>query len=67
MSSGEGSRCDTGRPLLHLDMDRGRSLFDLVTLTEELSEAFGTEVNVLTEGSLSPYLRDAILAGSIAL
>jgi predicted nucleotidyltransferase len=48
-------------------MDQGRSLFDLVALTEELSEALGTEVEVLTEGSLSPYLRNAILAKAVAL
>jgi hypothetical protein len=50
-----------------VDMDKGRNLFDLVALTDELREALGTEVNVLTEGSLSPYLRDADLAEAVAL
>lgn len=63
----EGSPEDTGRPLFLVDMDQGRSLFDLVALTEELSEALGTEVKVLTEGSLSPYLRNAILAKAVVL
>lgn len=58
-----GSAC----PLFVVDMDEGRSLFDLVRLTEELCEALGAEVNVLTEESLSPYLRDAILAEAKAL
>lgn len=58
-----GSAC----PLLIVNMDEGRSLFDLVRLTQELSEALGAEVNVLTEGSLSPYLCDAILAEAVAL
>lgn len=58
-----GSAC----PLFIVDMDEGRSLFDLVRLTEELCEALGAEVNVLTEESLSPYLRDAILAEAKAL
>jgi predicted nucleotidyltransferase len=48
-------------------MDAGRSLFDLVALTDELGEALGAEVNVLTEASLSTYLRDAILAEAVAL
>jgi predicted nucleotidyltransferase len=48
-------------------MDQGRNLFDLVALNEELSEALGIEVNVLTEGSLSPYLRDTVLAEAVAL
>lgn len=54
-------------PLLIVDMDAGRSLFDLLRLTQELRETLGIEVNVLTEGSLSPYLRDAILAEAVAL
>jgi len=54
-------------PLLIVDMDEGRSLFDLVRLSQELREALGVEVNLLTEGSLSPYLRDAILAEAVAL
>jgi predicted nucleotidyltransferase len=48
-------------------MDEGRSLFDLVRLTQELGEALGVEVNVLTEGSLSPHLRDSVLAEAVAL
>jgi predicted nucleotidyltransferase len=48
-------------------MDEGRSLFDLVRLAHDLCEALGAKVRVLTEGSLSPYLRDAILAEAKAL
>lgn len=55
------------RPVFIVDMARGRSLFDLVALSEELSAVLGREVNVLTEESLSPYLRDAILAEAVAL
>jgi len=58
-----GSAC----PLFIVDMAEGRSLFDLVRLTEELCKALGAEVNVLTEESLSPYLRDAVLAGAVVL
>lgn len=58
-----GSAC----PLFIVDMDEGRSLFDLVRLRDGLCQALGTEVRVLTEGSLSPYLRDAILAETVAL
>lgn len=43
-------------------MERGRTLFDLVALEEDLSEALGKKVYVLTEASLSPYLRDSVLA-----
>lgn len=52
----------TGRPLILVAMERGRTLFDLVAMEEDLSEALGKKVNVLTEASLSPYLRDSVLA-----
>jgi uncharacterized protein len=50
-----------------VEMDDGRSLLDLVALSDELEEALGVEVDVLTEGGLSPYLRDRILAEAIPL
>lgn len=52
---------------LLVDMAEGRSLFDLVALSDDLEEALGIEVDVVTEGSLSPYLRDRILAEAVAL
>jgi predicted nucleotidyltransferase len=52
---------------LLVDMAKGRSLFDLVALSDELEDALGIDVDVLTEGSLSPYLRDSILAEAVAL
>lgn len=56
-----------GRIVFLVDMDEGRSLFDLVALTEELKEALGVVVDVLTEGSISPYLCDAVLAEATPL
>lgn len=52
---------------LLVEMSEGRSLFDLVALGDELEEALGVEVDVVTEQSLSPYLRDRILAEAVAL
>lgn len=52
---------------LLVDMAEGRSLFDLIALSNELEESLGVDVDVLTEASLSPYLRDRILAEAIAL
>jgi uncharacterized protein len=48
-------------------MDEGTSLFDLVGLSQELEEALGVNVDVLSEGGLSPYLRDRILSEAVAL
>ncbi|MGE0882275.1 MAG: nucleotidyltransferase family protein [Blastocatellales bacterium] len=41
---------------------RGKSLWDIVGLERQLAEALGRKVDLVTEGSLSPYLRDRILA-----
>jgi predicted nucleotidyltransferase len=52
---------------LLVDMSEGRSLFDLVALTDELEKVLGIEVEVVTEGGISPCLRDRILAEAVAL
>lgn len=41
---------------------RGKSLWDVIGLERQLTEALGRRVDLITEGSLSPYLRDSILA-----
>jgi predicted nucleotidyltransferase len=48
-------------------MDAGRSLLDLVALNQDLEDALGRPVDVVSEGGLSPYLRERILAEAIAL
>lgn len=52
---------------LLVEMAPDRNLFDLIALSEELKEALGVEVDVLTEAGLSPYLRDRILAEAVPL
>lgn len=52
---------------LLVDMAEGRSLFDLIALSNDLEEGFGVDVDVVTEASLSPYMRDRILAEAVAL
>jgi len=39
-----------------------RSLLSLVALERQISNALGRKVDLLTEGALSPYLRDRILS-----
>jgi predicted nucleotidyltransferase len=48
-------------------MEPGRSLLDVIDLGDELQELLGRKVDVLTEGGLSPYLRDRINAEAVAL
>jgi predicted nucleotidyltransferase len=42
-------------------LDAGRDLIDLVALCQELEALLGCPVDVVEEGGLSPYLREAIL------
>lgn len=47
---------------LLVDMDKGRTFLDLVAFWQDLEELLGRKVDVVTEGGLSPYLRDRIHA-----
>lgn len=51
----------TGVLDLLVDMAEGRSLFDLIALSNDLEESLGIEVDVVTEAGLSPYVRDRVL------
>lgn len=42
-------------------------LFDLVSLKQELEGKLGRKVDVMTENSLSPYMRDSVLREAIVL
>ncbi len=44
-----------------------KSLLDLVRIERELSEALGRKVDLLTEASISPHLRERILKEMITL
>jgi uncharacterized protein len=52
---------------LLVEMAEDRNLFELIALSQELEDALGIEVDVLTEAGLSPYLRDRILAEALPL
>jgi predicted nucleotidyltransferase len=47
---------------LLVELEPGRSLFDLGGLLMELQDALNREVDVVTENSLHWYIRDRILA-----
>lgn len=42
-----------------------KSLLDLVRIEREFSERLGRKVDLLTEGAISPYLRERILRSSL--
>lgn len=50
---------------LLIEFGKGRDLFDLVALKQELEGKLGSKVDVLTENSLSPYMRDSVLREAI--
>jgi predicted nucleotidyltransferase len=66
-STGHGKQDAAFNLGLLVDMAEGRTLFDLIALSNELEESLGVEVDVVTEASLSPYMRDRVLAGAVAL
>jgi predicted nucleotidyltransferase len=66
-STGHGKQDASSNLGLLVDMAEGRTLFDLIALSNELEESLGVEVDVVTEASPSPYLRDRVLAGAVAL
>jgi predicted nucleotidyltransferase len=52
---------------LLVDMEKGRNLLDLVGFWQDLEELLGCRVDVITDGGISPYLRDRIYAEAIPL
>ena len=52
---------------LLVQMDRGRSLLDLIELTQELESVLQRKVDVLTDEGLSPYLKERIQAEAVPL
>lgn len=44
-----------------------KSLLDLIRIEEQFERALGRKVDLVTEGALSPYLRDRILRDSRVL
>jgi len=60
--AGDGSDVD-----FLIEMEEGRSLLDLAGFWQDLEELLGCDVDVVTEGGLSPYLRDIIVTEAIPL
>jgi predicted nucleotidyltransferase len=48
-------------------MQPGSSLLDIIAIKQDLEEILGRKVDVVTEDSVSPYIRDEILKEAINL
>ena len=62
----DASRADSDIDLL-IDLEPGRSLLDLIAIKQDLEDAIGRSVDVVTEAGLSPYLRQRVLAEAVPL
>jgi predicted nucleotidyltransferase len=52
---------------LLVEMEPGRSLLDLVGLWQDLEDLLGIQVDVLSDGGVSPHLRERIYAEAVPL
>lgn len=56
-----GTQKDDSDIDLLVDLEPGRGLFDLVALKRDLEQEIGKHVDVVTEGALSPYMKEDVL------
>lgn len=61
-TNAEGSDLD-----LLVEFEPGRDLFDLIELKDELEEVSGRSVDIVTERSLSPHIREKVLREAMPL
>lgn len=50
-----------------VEMEEGRSLIDHVALKQDLEDLLGQEVDVVTEASLHPSLRERVLREAVPI
>lgn len=50
-----------------VEFEPGRSLLDLIGLAQDLEDLLGCRVDVVSEGGISPYLKDDILGEAVPL
>lgn len=60
------ARPDSDVDLL-VQLETGRSLLDLIAIKQDLEDLLGCKVDVVTEASLSPYIREHVLREALIL
>ena len=65
LARGEGSEASDLDLLIALE--EGRSLLDLVAIKQDLEDRLRRKVDVVTEQSLSPFLREQVLSEAVTL
>lgn len=66
-STARGEAGATSDVDLLVEMEPGRNLLDLVGLWQDLEDLLGSPVDVLTDGGVSPYMRERIFAEAVPL
>jgi predicted nucleotidyltransferase len=50
-----------------VDLESGRTIFDLAGFLGDLRDLLGTEIDVVESRSIHPYIRDRVLAEAVGL
>jgi predicted nucleotidyltransferase len=50
-----------------VDLESGRTIFDLAKFLGDLRDLLGTEIDVVESRSIHPYIRDRVLAEAVGL
>lgn len=50
-----------------VEMEKGSSLLDIIAIKQDIEELLGRKVDVVTEASISPYIRDEVLKEAVNL
>lgn len=66
-SAARGEASPTSDIDLLVRMDHGRSLLDLIALSQELESVLHRKVDILTDEGLSPHLKQRILNEAVPL
>lgn len=64
-SRARGDASDDSDLDLIVTLAKDRSLLDLIAIKQDLEDALGIPVDVLTPNSISPFMRDQILAEAV--
>jgi predicted nucleotidyltransferase len=52
---------------LLISLEPGRTLLDIIAIKQDLGDLLGCKVDVVTEDSVSPYIREQILKDAVSL
>ena len=50
-----------------VEMEKGSSLLDIIAIKQYIEELLGRKVEVVTEASISPYIRNTVLREAVNL